>query len=160
MKRFFASAVLGFVSCALSASVFAADFSGSGDWKSNQGGSGTYNISLNVSDQGLDKVITKQVTFGDQAMTVQFTVHHVDDTFFKIVMGGNTVGGGYCWAVEDSTTEKICHFGLKSGGIHVEESLHVTPDSVSSMGSKWDAANHLKIVWKDHLSLVNSDDAN
>ena len=161
MKRLFVSAVGILASLVFGVQALAADYSGSGSWKDNGGNSGEFTATVSGEDTDAGMTITKTITVGDTTKTFSFAVNKVDDTWFKINIDGQNVGGGYCWYVDVSVSEetagKICHYGLNVGnGVMVEETFKKFGDQMFIMGHKWDPNSKLAITWQGVLSAGDS----
>jgi hypothetical protein len=158
--------LLSVVTVALSTGALAGNYAGSGSWVNDQGVSGTYDATLSVDPQADGTMLlSKTVATDTQTMTYTWTIQKIDDTFFHIVVDGQTVGGGYCWHMDDhantnQTTmnhNKVCHYGLQAAdGSKVENTVKVDKDEVSTIGSKWDPVTNARMTWHDHMELVDS----
>ena len=179
--RFFVSAAL--LTFSLGSPVFAhGSFAGGGVWNSSDGHSGTYTETVEAQHKDGDLLVNKTITVDDQVFAIAFTLRPVDDMRFKIIVGDKTVGGGYCWDVGSSVKasqqsqaqqsqvqqsqtqqnllhgDKICHYGAqKPDGSRIENSLHISGDTIHEMGSDWNPTTKVHVTWKGAVSHVSED---
>ena len=138
--------------------------SGGGDWNSNKGQSGTFTENLTVDKQANgDTKVQEEVTVKGQTMKFNFTIRPTDTMRFKVIVGDATVGHGYCWNLGDvsdpSTMDKVCHYQVNGpAGKKVENTVHITHESVHQVGSVWDDKTKTHIAWMGTLTAVTPEE--
>jgi hypothetical protein len=133
MKKF-----IGILSCVISSAAFSfvgdGKYQGSGDWKSPDGKTGTWQEETTVTktDEGCDVASKLTITVDGQTTEKNMTMtvkKKSDNGFFAIYVEGEKRGGGYCF-------DHVCHYGMKGAdGSKVEETLHMSEKGTHKIGS-------------------------
>lgn len=134
-----------------SKAIFAADmltgegrWDGQGSWFCDQGKTGKYTVSTVVKGG----VVSTDYDFGnDHKFSWSFSIAKAAPGFFKIMMNGQKVGGGYCLE-----GVPVCHYGMSIKGTMIEETIKKDGNVLYRFGHKWNGKNAVK--WQEKLGLA------
>lgn len=116
-------------------------YKGLGQYKDSTGKSGGYYVDVDIKDGK----ISNTYNFGGNK-DIKFTMTAVlaADGTFPVVVGGATIGEGYCATAQ-------CHYDIAFGKFTMEETMTFYEDHLYRLGSKFD--NGVTIRWEESSEL-------
>ena len=125
------------------------EYSGGGDWASEDGTSGHYSVSTKVFAPAADAVssVGSVYHYDNKEESWGFAILPGANGFFLVAAGeaeGSIVGQGYCFEVQ-------CHYTAFDGKL--EETLTFVDGKLYKIGSK--SFGKSKIKWQEALTLKN-----
>ena len=113
-------------------------FKGHGRWKSADGESGTYTLNTEIKGD----LMSSKYQYDGKEEEWTFTAKFDKNSFFPVMVDGGEVGRGYCYSVQ-------CHYEVRIGEMHLEETLTFDQGKLYRLGSKVTAGH--RIAWEEAL---------
>lgn len=125
-------------------------FGGKGEWVTENGDKGKYEVEVQAVDLGDHINVTEHYKAEGSEETFQFTIVKKEHGFADILVDGEKVGQGYCFS---SPMKRTCHHSYTYMGKTVEKTCHKHGKKVLRMGSV-SGGDHPFVKFHDRLKAM------